>query len=135
MEIVMETYVLDTVALARYFEDDLPRAADKVFRLAEEGRAELLVPSVVVGEFIYSVLKGRLKVADINSTIIELLQIIQVSEYLHQVDMTLAEWQKFLILKIPELHDRMICAVAAAHGATIVTNDLEIKAEGINTVW
>src|SRR3989304_8300811 len=114
MEIVMETYVVDTVALARYFEDDLPRAADKIFRLAEEGKAELLIPSIVVGEFIYSVLKGRLKVADIQSTIIELLQTIQISEYLHQVDMTLAEWQEFLNLKIPELHDRMICAIAVA---------------------
>ena len=131
----METYVVDTVALARYFEDDLPRAADKIFRLAEEGKAELLIPSIVIGEFIYSVLKGRLKVADIRSTIVELLQTIQISEYLHQVDMTLAEWQEFLNLKVPELHDRMICAVAVAHNATVMTNDLEIRAEGIHTIW
>jgi len=130
----METYVVDTVALARYFEDDLPRSADKIFRLAEEGRAELLIPSIVVGEFIYSVLKGRLKVADINSTIIELLQTIQMSEYIHQVDMTFAEWQEFLNLKIPELHDRMICAVAVARNATVITNDLEIR-ESIHTIW
>ena len=131
----MEAYVVDTVALARYFEDDLPRAADKIFRLAEEGKAELLIPSIVVGEFIYSVLKGRLKVADIRSTIVELLQTIQISEYLHQVDMTLAEWQEFLNLKIPELHDRMICAVAVANNATVITNDLEIRAESIHTIW
>ena len=131
----METHVLDTVALARYFEDDLPRAADKIFRSAEEGKAKLLIPSIVVGEFIYSVLKGRLKVADIQSTIMELLQTIQISEYLHQVDMTLAEWQEFLNLKIPELHDRMICAVAVANNATVITNDLEIRAEGIHTIW
>ncbi len=130
----METYVVDTVALARYFEDDLPRSADKIFRLAEEGRAELLIPSIVVGEFIYSVLKGRLKVADINSTIIELLQTIQMSEYIHQVDMTFAEWQEFLNIKIPELHDRMICAVAVARNATVITNDLEIR-ESIHTIW
>ena len=131
----METYVLDTVALARYFEDDLPRAADKIFRLAEEGKANLLIPSIVVGEFIYSVLKGRLRVADIQSTIMELLQTIQISEYLHQVDVTLAEWQEFLNLKIPELHDRMICAVAVANNATVITNGLEIRAEGIHTIW
>ena len=131
----METYVLDTVALARYFEDDLPRSADKIFRLAEEGKAELLIPSIVVGEFIYSVLKGRLKVADIHSAIIELLQTIQISQYLHQVDMTFAEWQEFLKLKIPELHDRMICAVAVANNATVITNDLEIRADGIHTIW
>jgi len=131
----METYVLDTVALVRYFEDDLPISADRIFRLAEEGKAELLIPSIVVGEFIYSVMKGRLKVGDIHSTIIELLQTIQISEYLHHVDMTLSEWQEFLNLKIPELHDRMICAVAVAHNANVITNDHDIRAEGIHTIW
>jgi len=131
----METYVLDTVALARYFEDDLPKAADKVFLLAEEGKAKLLVPSIVLGEFIYSALKGRLKVADLRLTIVELLQTIEVSEYLLPVDMTIAAWQEFLKLEIAELHDRMVCAIAVAHNATVITNDPEIRVEGIDTIW
>ncbi len=130
----MQTYVLDTVALARYFEDDLPKPADKLFHLAEEGKAKLLIPSIVLGELIYSAMKGRLKVPDLRLTIIELLQAIEVSEYLLPVDMTLAAWQKFLDLKVPELHDRMICAIALAHGATVITNDPEIR-EVVQTTW
>ena len=131
----METYVLDTVALVRYFEDDLPKSADKIFSLAEGGRAKLLVPSIVLGEFIYSALKGRLRVRDLQSTIMELLHGIEASEYLLSVDMTLPSWQKFLNLKVPELHDRMICAIAASLNATVLTNDSEIKADGIRTIW
>lgn len=131
----MENYVLDTVALARYFEDDLPKPSDRVFLLAEEGKAKLLIPSIVVGEFIYSALKGRLKVPDLRLTIVELLQSIEVSEYFLPVDMTLAAWQEFLNLKVPELHDRMICAIAVAHNAAVITNDLEIRAEGVHTIW
>lgn len=131
----METYVLDTVALARYFEDDLPKTADRIFHLAEEGKAKLLIPSIVLGELIYSALKGRLKVADLRLTIVELLQAIEVSEYLLPVDMNFAAWQEFLNLKVHELHDRMICAIALAHNAGVITNDSEIRAEGVNTIW
>jgi predicted nucleic acid-binding protein len=131
----METYVLDTVALVRYFEDDLPKSADKIFSLAEGGKAKLLIPSIVLGEFIYSALKGRLRVRDLHSTIMELLHGIEASEYLLSVDMTLPSWQKFLSLKVPELHDRMICAIAASLNIAVLTNDPEIKADGIRTIW
>ncbi len=130
----METYVLDTVALARYFEDDLPKSADRVFHLAEQGRAKLLIPSIVLGEFIYSAMKGRLKVADLRLAIVELLQAIEVSEYLSPIDMTLVAWQKFLDLNVPELHDRMICAIALAHDVTVITNDPEIRGV-VQTIW
>lgn len=130
----METYVLDTVALARYFEDDLPKSADRVFHLAEQGRAKLLIPSIVLGEFIYSAMKGRLKVADLRLAIVELLQAIEVSEYLSPIDMTLVVWQKFLDLNVPELHDRMICAIALAHDVTVITNDPEIRGV-VQTIW
>lgn len=131
----MELYVLDTIALVRYFEDDLSRSADRVFSLAEEGKAKLLIPSIVIGEFIYLALKGRLKVRDLQSAIVELLHSIEASDYLISVDMSLDSWQKFLNLKVPELHDRMICAIAVSHNAGVITNDPEIRSSGIRTVW
>ncbi|MGH9923180.1 MAG: hypothetical protein ACRD38_10545 [Nitrososphaerales archaeon] len=42
------------------------------------------------------------------SSLNKFLQTIRISEFVHQVDMTFAEWQEFLNLKIPELHDRLI---------------------------
>ncbi|MDA4137279.1 MAG: hypothetical protein OK449_09835, partial [Thaumarchaeota archaeon] len=74
----MDEFVADTVALARYFEDDLPEAADRIFREAEEGRARIIVPEVVIGEFAYIALKGRLKVPDPKSVILELLDELRV---------------------------------------------------------
>ncbi|MFY3742216.1 MAG: putative nucleic acid-binding protein [Candidatus Nitrosomirales archaeon] len=126
----METYVVDTVALAKYLADDLPESAERIFLLAEKGKAKLLVPSIVVGEFIYSALKGRVKAANLHSTIVELLQALEVSEYLQTVDMSPSAWQEFLNIKLPELHDRMISAIAISNNVSIITNDPEIRAEG-----
>jgi PIN domain nuclease of toxin-antitoxin system len=78
---------------------------------------------------------GRPKVSDLRLTIVELLQTVEVSGHLLPVDMSIAAWQEFLNLKIPELHDRTICAVAAAYHTAVITNDQEIKTESISTIW
>ncbi len=66
-------YVADTVAVARFFEDSLPAKADLAFKEAEDGNAIILIPEVVIGEFVYIALKGRLKTSDPKSLILELL--------------------------------------------------------------
>lgn len=132
----MPVYVADTVALARYLEDSLPKKADTVFREAEAGNARILVPSVVLGELFYICLKGRLKLRDPSAIIAEVLDDIQSSTYLHQAEMSLEAWQHFLSLRIPELHDRMICCIALANSIdSIITNDPEIASSGIKTIW
>jgi predicted nucleic acid-binding protein len=130
-------HVVDTIALVKYFEDALPPAADSVFKSAEEGRINLIVPSIVIGEFLYLALKGRLKTEDSLATITELVSDIESSRFLIPVDMEISDWKVFLELKVPELHDRMICALAIRHLAeSIVTNDPEIEAEKrISTTW
>ena len=126
----------DTVALAHYFTGDLPAAADRVFREAEEGRARILVPEVVIGEFVYIALKGRLKVSDPTSIISELLEEVGVSGYMSQTPMDLAAWTDFLGSRVPELHDRMIAAIASSRSALgVITNDRELRSLGIPTVW
>ena len=62
-------FITDTVALARYLEDSLPDAASDAFGQAERGDGSIMVPQIVVGEFIYIAMKGRLKVADPKSSI------------------------------------------------------------------
>jgi predicted nucleic acid-binding protein len=130
-------YVIDTIALVKYFEDDLPARANSIFKSAEEGKAKLLVPSIVIGEFMYIALKGRLKAQDPLAAITELISDMESSSYLVSVDMGTADWKIFLELKVPELHDRMICAMSLRHSAkSIITNDLEIQKEGrTTTVW
>ena len=69
----MDPYVADAVALARYFEDSLPRAADEAFKEAERLESEIVVPEVAVGEFVYLALKGRLRADDPISVVRDLL--------------------------------------------------------------
>lgn len=135
------TYIADAVALAHYFEDTLPPKANHAFLEAEEGRAQILVPEVVVGEFIYIALKGRLrrdKISDPKAAIIELLEEIESSSYLKQVQMNASSWRFFLSSAVRELHDRMIHSIAMSLASesspAIITNDPSLSAV-FKTVW
>ncbi len=137
----LRTYIADAVALARYFEDTLPPKADRAFSEAEEGKAQILVPEVVVGEFIYIALKGRLrkeKMSDPRAAITELLDEMESSSYLKQVQMSPIAWHHFLNSTVGELHDRMIHSIAMSLGResslAIITNDPDLSAV-FRTVW
>ncbi len=129
-------YVLDTVALARYLEGNVPETVDKIFNDAEEGNAKIIIPHIVIGEFIYIALKGRLRVDDPEETIIELLNKINDSDIFEIRDMEIADWHTFLDIKIPEMHDRMIAAIAKNLNAPVITTDEEIsKSRVVDVVW
>ena len=128
-------YIADTIALARYLEDNLPKKADEVFENAETGTATILVPDIAIAEFIYITLKGRLKVQDPKATIRELLEDLQSSRFLQPIGASSATWHAFIASKVPELHDRLIHSTAVANEANaIITNDTEI-ASAYKTVW
>ncbi len=132
----MNEYVIDTMALVGYLEDDLPSSADKVFKMAERNECSLLIPEIVMGEFIYISSKGRLKASDPKSLIMETLISLDASKYVDFVPMDIEAWEEFLALDIPELHDRIICATALSRNAKIITNDEEIrKNKRLVTIW
>ena len=129
-------YVADTVALARYLENNLPKRANEVFEKAETGAAEILVPDIVIAEFIYTALKGRLKVSDPNATISELISDLESSQFLRPIGVSSETWTVFIGSKVPELHDRLIYSTAVSNEATaIITNDPQIVASTYPTVW
>jgi predicted nucleic acid-binding protein len=129
-------YVADTVALAKYLDDTLPAKADRAFKESENGGALILIPEVVIGEFIYICLKGRLRSDDPRSLIQELLDEVDAAAGLRQVGMTNRAWSEFIESRIPELHDRMILAIAKAEGVeAIITNDEELASSGFRTIW
>lgn len=132
----MNEYVVDTMALVSYLEDALPGSADKVFKSAEKNECRLLIPEIVMGEFIYILLKGRLKASDPKSLIMETLISLDASRYIDFVGMETEAWEEFLALNISELHDRMICATALSKNAKIITNDEEIRKNNkVETIW
>ncbi len=129
------SYVVDTVAFVRYLQDELPQAADRIFKAAERGEEILFVPQIVLGEFIYLSLKDRLKVGDPMTTVREVLHLTETSGYLRMVDMDTAAWEELIELDVPELHDRMVCAIARAKDIAVVTSDKDITKSGIPVVW
>lgn len=132
----MKTYVADTVALARYLEDRLPSKAEAAFREAERGSAVIIIPEVVLGEFAYIALKGRLKSRDPESDVREVIREISASSYLTAVAMGSAAWEKFLESNVSELHDRMVYSIASSKAAAaIITSDKELKSSGFPTIW
>jgi predicted nucleic acid-binding protein len=134
--VVEKKYVADTIALAKYLDDALPANADSAFKKSEKGDALILIPEIVIGEFIYICLKGRSRSDDPESLIQELLDEVDASAGLRQVGMTNKSWAEFTESKISELHDRMILALAKAEEAeAIITNDKELASSGFRTIW
>ncbi|HYB04347.1 MAG TPA: PIN domain-containing protein [Nitrososphaerales archaeon] len=132
----MKIYVADAVALACYMEGDLPRLADRAFQEADQGEAHIIFPEIVVGEFIYTALKGRLRARDPSALISEMLEELETSANFEQASMTQQAWKEFLRSTVRELHDRMIHALAISRSVdAIITNDEEIRKTGFRTIW
>lgn len=139
---LLKRYIADTVAIIRYFEDALSSKGDAAFREAEEGKAEIFVPEIVIGEFIYVAMKNRIKSerTEVLSIIRELLDEIESSSYLKPVKMNSISWNCFLESHVSELHDRMIHSVAlsfekAGSEVSIITNDSSLKGVFARTIW
>jgi predicted nucleic acid-binding protein len=124
-----EVYTIDSVAFLGFIIDDLPEKADQIFQKAENDEITLILPSIALGEIIYTILKKK----EVFGKIIPLekisiiLEIIRDSESICLKDMNLECWKKLLEIQIPELHDRMIVATHLTYNSTaIITNDNEI---------
>lgn len=132
----MKTFIADTVGLARYLEDNLPGPASDVFSLAERGEASILVPQIVMGEFIYIGMKGRLRLADPKSAVKHVLDELRATSFIFQSNFPEDGWDIFLSLDIPELHDRLIAAEALSRSLSLISNDpVFLKVHGLNVIW
>jgi predicted nucleic acid-binding protein len=132
----LKEYVLDTMALVRLLEDTLPKKANDIVKGAEKGENLLLLPEIVMGEFFYIALKGRLETDDPVATAEEVLMHLRSSRFVSQVQMDLSSWEAFLEVGLAELHDRMVCSIAHTRNAPVVTDDREIKAwGGVEIIW
>ncbi|KKK89112.1 hypothetical protein LCGC14_2736410, partial [marine sediment metagenome] len=93
----MDLYIIDTVAFLAYLADKLPGEADKLFKKAEKKQIKLLLPSIVLGESLYTIYKGR----DIFGKSISLekvdliFQILKNKDVIELVNLSLEGWQIF----------------------------------------
>lgn len=132
----MNDHTIDTMALVRYLEDSLPARADKVFRDAEAGRLRLYLPEIVLAEFVYLSLKGRVRGGPAAFTVSETVHNLLSSDAITVSGMSETAWDLFSTLPIREMHDRMIAADAIARGTPLVSNDPAFDPiEQLRVVW
>ena len=127
-------FVVDTHALWWYLRspERLTTAASAVFRLAETGNATIIVPAIVVAEFYF--LSAKLGQPIPPSDLLAALDAVGGIEL---SDLGRAQLEKLdRFPEIPEMHDRLIAAEAAALDAPVVTRDETLTASRqIETVW
>ncbi|MHA1730991.1 MAG: type II toxin-antitoxin system VapC family toxin [Promethearchaeota archaeon] len=133
----MDKYVVDAVAFLAYLADALPAASDEIFKSAERGEVSLILPSIVLGEVLYTIYRGReVFGARIPEEKIDFIfRTLRHSGVFQLLDLPLEGWELFLGSSIPEMHDRMIVATATLNEArAIITTDPEIAGE-FPTIW
>ncbi len=120
----MSSYVTDTQALVKFMmgKKVINDAAHRAYLSADEGKATIIIPAVVLMEMLYLFEKNRIQIG--------LLQ----TEDLMESQNYKFEPLSFEILKaaseiddIPELHDRLIAATAKYFDLPIITNDSVIS--------
>jgi predicted nucleic acid-binding protein len=134
-----DVYTVDTIALLCYLADKLPRRVDEIFKRAEDEEVLLAVPSIVVGESIFTLLKGK----EIFGTRIPLerletfLEVLETSRTVRLVDLTVKGWRLVTTINLPELHDRMIVSTyMVSNSKAILTDDQEIRGLAkVKTIW
>jgi PIN domain nuclease of toxin-antitoxin system len=127
-------YVTDSHSLIWYLLDSpkLSFNANKVFKKIEDGKAQLLIPAIVIAEIIYIVQSGKAQ-ADLDTMLLK----IQESDNFQISPLGLNE---LICLKkqteIPEMHDRLIVCEALLNKAKIITKDKAIKdSRVVEVVW
>jgi PIN domain nuclease of toxin-antitoxin system len=127
-------YVTDSHSLIWYLLDSpkLSFNANKVFKKIEDGKAQLLIPAIVVAEIIYIVQSGKVQ-ADLDILLLR----VQESDNFQISPLGLDE---LICLKeqteIPEMHDRFIVCEALLNKAKIITKDKVVKDSGVvEVVW
>ncbi|MHA1475191.1 MAG: type II toxin-antitoxin system VapC family toxin [Promethearchaeota archaeon] len=130
-------YIVDAVAFLAYLADKLPKDANEIFQLAENKQVSLFLPSITLGECLYTIYKGKEVFGKIipSEKIPLIFQILQFTDNFHLISMSLETWKIFNENIVPELHDRMVLALAIEHGATaILTSDPEIQTKYV-CIW
>ena len=127
-------FLVDTHALWWYLHspDRLSPAASAVFRLAETGNADIVVPAIVVAEFHFlSVKLGRTLAPTALLDTLESVAGIRMSELGRAQIERVADFPE-----IPDIHDRLIAAESAAFDMPLVTKDAILSGTAqIETVW
>lgn len=134
----MSRYVSDTHALHWHLTNNpkLSTRAARIFQAADAGYDQIIVPGIVLIEFVYLVEKGRLD----HKWVHQLFQRLAVSGGSYAVaplDLAVAQaLQQVPRTLVPEMPDRIITATALALALPLITRDGAIQQSAlVPTIW
>ncbi len=127
-------YVTDTHSLIWYLAEDkkLGKKAFSLFEKADDGKATIIIPTIVLAEIISICEKKKveLRVKEIFGRIKDSLNYIP-----YNLDMETLE-SVITIKGVPEIHDKIIVATSLLTDSILITKDEEIINSGIvETIW
>ncbi len=127
-------YVTDTHSLMWFIEgnNQLSPLAKEIFEEAEKGNRIIIVPTIVLAELLH--FTEHKHTEDHFSLVVEKLR--EGANYLpHNLDIPTMVGCKGLI-KINEIHDKIITATARMTKRPLITRDKEITESGyVKTIW
>lgn len=134
----MSRYVSDTHALHWHLVGNkkLSATAQQIFQAADTGAVQIVVPGIVLIEFVYLEEKGRLDSAKVNQ-LFALLDTPGGSYTVAPLDVPIAQaLQRVPRTLVPEMPDRIITATALHLGLPLITRDGMIQRSAlVPTIW
>lgn len=127
-------YVADTHSIIWFLTNDdrLGKKAKEILERADEGKAIIIIPTIVLAELVF--------VSEKKDAAIEFKSVLdkihESSNYIHyNLDMKVIS-EIANLKQIPEMHDRVITATAKLNKSTLITKDEDIIESGIiETLW
>lgn len=125
--------VVDTMALVLRLENRrMPERSRQLFKSAEDGDLQLVIPAMVLAEIGYLSERNRIDTTlDMVNDYIDRFPKIEVYPLNFEIIKSC-----FQINDIPELHDRLIAATAYYLRCELITNDPKIESSrSVQTIW
>ena len=127
-------YVTDTHSLIWYLTEDkkLGKNALSIFNDADNGKAIIIVPTIVLAEIISICEKKRVELK-----IREVLDKIKNSLNYIPYNLDVETLEKVISIKnIPEIHDKIIVAISLLTNSKLITKDKEIvNSKLVEAIW
>ncbi|HFD39583.1 MAG TPA: PIN domain-containing protein [Anaerolineae bacterium] len=134
----MNRYVTDTQALIWHMAQSrkLSRKAKRAFHQAEEGLAQILVPSIVLVECAFIFTRNRIPY-HILEQVFAITEAQDANLRVVPLDLAIAHATRdFGPASVPEMADRIIAATARSLHLPLLTTDAAITASGlVQVVW